>query len=71
MHACLCGPALSQGVGMPCPRPTMWLLRPPPAARRAQAANASSAVMKRQFERKAKAAQVEISFLRKVLYGLS
>ncbi len=34
-----------------------------------QATNASSAVMKRQFERKAKAAATEIAYLRKVLYG--
>ena len=34
-----------------------------------QAANVSSAVVKKQFERKVKAAALEIAYLRKVLYG--
>lgn len=34
-----------------------------------QAENASSSVVKKQFERKAKAAQTEIAYLRRVLYG--
>ncbi len=34
-----------------------------------QASSASSAVVKKQFERKVKAATIEIAYLRKVLYG--
>ncbi|GAB4814965.1 hypothetical protein N2152v2_002011 [Parachlorella kessleri] len=53
---------------LPTPAQLGYLLAFQEAAR-TKASSASSAVVKKQFERKVKAATIEIAYLRKVLYG--